>query len=84
MTVYVSLPQFPLTLKYEEPIAAVADHLSALIEGAKVHRVVLEDGSMVLLNFAVIESISLNEGKRTLELSELNRALIAQIESSPT
>jgi hypothetical protein len=84
MTVYVSLPQFPLTLKYEESIAEVADHLSALIEGAKVHRVVLEDGSMVLLNFAVVESISLNEGKRTLELAELNRALIAKIESSPT
>jgi hypothetical protein len=84
MTVYVSLPQFPLTLKYEEPIDDVADHLSALIEGAKVDRVVLEDGSMVLLNFAVIESISLNEGKRTLELEELNRALTTSIPSSAT
>jgi hypothetical protein len=83
MTVYVSLPQFPLTLKYEEPIADVADHLTALIEGAKVHRVALDDGTMVLLNFAVVESISLNEGKRTFELAELNRALEVSIESSP-
>ena len=74
MTVYVSLPQFPLTLKYEETIDEVADHLTALIEGSKV----------VLLNFAVVESISLNEGKRTLEVAELNRALTAQIEASPT
>jgi hypothetical protein len=39
---------------------------------------------MVLLNFAVVESISVNEGKRTLELAELNRALTAQIEASAT
>ena len=84
MTVYVSLPQFPLTLKYEEPITEVADHLTALIEGAKVYRVMLEDGAMVLLNFAVVESISLNEGKRTFELAELNRALEVSIESSAT
>ena len=82
MTVYVSLPQFPLTLKYEEPIADVAAHLQSLIEGAKVHQVVLEDGSMILLNFAVIESVTLNEGRRTLELEELNRGLSASTQST--
>lgn len=82
MTVYVSLPQFPLTLKYEEPITEVADHLTSLIEGAGVHRVIVEDGSIVLINFAVIESITLNEGRRTLELEELNRGLSDSIQST--
>lgn len=75
MTVYVSLPQFPLTLKYEEPMEDVARHLQGLVEEAKVHRVQVSDESMVLLNFGVIESITLSEGARTLELEELNRGL---------
>ena len=37
MTVYVSLPQFPLTLKYEEPIADVATHLQALNAHGECH-----------------------------------------------
>ena len=75
MTVYVSLPQFPLTLKYEEPMEEVARHLQGLIEEAKVHRLQVNDESMVLVNFAVIESVTLTEGARTLELEELNRGL---------
>lgn len=75
MTVYVSLPQFPLTLKYEEPMEEVARHLQGLVEEAKVHRIRVSDDSMVLLNFGVIESITLSEGPRTLELEELNRGL---------
>jgi hypothetical protein len=75
MTVYVSLPQFPLTLKYEEPMEDVARHLQGLVEEAKVHRVQVSDESLVLLNFGVIESITLSEGARTLELEELNRGL---------
>ncbi len=75
MTVYVSLPQFPLTLKYEEPLEEVARHLQGLVEEAKVHRLQVNDESMVLVNFAVVESITLAEGARTLELTELNRAL---------
>lgn len=75
MTVYVSLPQFPLTLKYEEPVEEVAKHLQGLVEEAKVHRVRVSDDSMILLNFAVVESITLTEGARTLELSELHRGL---------
>jgi hypothetical protein len=75
MTVYVSLPQFPLTLKYEEPMEDVARHLQGLVEEAKVHRVQVSDDSLVLLNFGVIESITLSEGPRTLEVEELNRAL---------
>jgi hypothetical protein len=75
MTVYVSLPQFPLTLKYEEPMEDVARHLQGLVEEAKVHRVQVSDESMVLLNFGVIEAVTLCEGPRTLELEELNRGL---------
>jgi hypothetical protein len=75
MTVYVSLPEFPLTLKYEEPLDDVARHLQGLVEEAKVHRVQVNDQSMVLLNFAVISAITLSEGPRTLELEELNRGL---------
>jgi hypothetical protein len=75
MTVYVSLPQFPLTLKYEEPMEEVARHLQGLIEEAKVHRLQVNDESIILVNFAVIESITLTEGARTLELEELNRGL---------
>jgi hypothetical protein len=75
MTVYVSLPQFPLTLKYEEPMEEVARHLQGLIEEAKVHRLQVNDESIILVNFGVIESITLTEGARTLELEELNRGL---------
>ncbi|HEY2191790.1 MAG TPA: hypothetical protein VGH76_05740 [Actinomycetospora sp.] len=75
MTVYVSLPQFPLTLKYEEPMEEVARHLQGLIEEAKVHRVQVNEESIILLNFGVIESITLTEGSRTIELEELNRGL---------
>lgn len=75
MTVYVSLPQFPLTLKYEEPMEEVARHLQSLVEEAKVHRLQVNDESIILLNFGVIESITLTEGPRTLELEELNRGL---------
>lgn len=75
MTVYVSLPQFPLTLKYEESMEEVARHLQGLIEDAKVHRVQVNDESIILVNFAVIESVTLTEGTRTVELEELNRGL---------
>lgn len=75
MTVYVSLPQFPLTLKFEEPVEDVADHLQALIEGAKVHRYCLDDGSMIMVNYGIVQAVTLAEGRRTLELEELNRGL---------
>ncbi|MDT7745502.1 MAG: hypothetical protein QOE59_4580 [Actinomycetota bacterium] len=75
MTVYVSLAQFPLTLKYEEPLEDVARHHQGLVEEGKVHRVQVTDDSMVLLNFGVIESITLSEGARTLEVEELNQGL---------
>jgi hypothetical protein len=83
MTVYVSLPQFPLTLKYEEPMEDVALHLQGLVEDAKVHRVQVTDESMVLLNFGVIEAITLSEGARTLELEELNRGLVTSTRAAP-
>jgi hypothetical protein len=82
MTVYVSLPQFPLTLKYEEPMEDVARHLQGLIEEAKVHRLQVNDESIILVNFAVIESVTLTEGARTLELEELNRGLSTSTQSA--
>jgi hypothetical protein len=82
MTVYVSLPQFPLTLKYEEPLEDVARHLQGLVEEAKVHRVQVGD-SMILLNFGVIDSVTLSEGPRTLELEELNRGLSTSTQEQP-
>ena len=81
MTVYVSLPQIPLTLKFEEPMDDVAAHLHELVEGAKVHRYHLDNGAMVLVNWGVIESLTLNEGPRTLELDEVNRGLKASIDT---
>jgi len=83
MTVYVSLPQFPLTLKYEEPLEDVARHLQGLVEDAKVHRVQVTDKSMILLNFGVIEAVTLSEGPRTLELEELNRGLSTSTDDPP-
>jgi hypothetical protein len=81
MTVYVSLPQFPLTLKYEEPLEEVARHLQGLVEEAKVHRIQVNDESIILVNFGVIESITVTEGSRTLELEELNRGLPTSTQS---
>ena len=83
MTVYVSLPQFPLTLKYEEPLEEVARHLQGLVEEAKVHRVQVDDESIILLNFGVIESITVTAGSRTLELEELNYGLPTSTRSAP-
>ncbi|WP_433799466.1 hypothetical protein [Actinomycetospora sp. CA-084318] len=81
MTVYVSLPQIPLTLKFEEPMDEVASHLHELVENAKVLRYRTDSGAMVLINWGVIESLTLNEGPRTLELDEINRGLKASIET---
>jgi hypothetical protein len=81
VTVYVSLPQFPLTLKYEEPLEEVARHLQGLVEEAKVHRIQVSDESIILVNFGVIESITVTEGSRTLELEELNRGLPTSTQS---
>jgi hypothetical protein len=81
VTVYVSLPQFPLTLKYEEPLEEVARHLQGLVEEAKVHRIQVNDESIILVNFGVIESITVTEGSRTLELEELNRGLPTSTQS---
>ncbi|MEJ2868631.1 hypothetical protein WCD74_12740 [Actinomycetospora sp. OC33-EN08] len=81
MTVYVSLPQIPLTLKFEESMNEVAAHLQELLEGAKVHRYHLDNGAMVLVNWGVMEAITLNEGPRTLELDELNRGLRTSVQA---
>ncbi|MDL5156960.1 hypothetical protein [Actinomycetospora termitidis] len=81
MTVYVSIPQVPLTLKFEESMDEVAAHLQELVEGAKVHRYHLDNGAMVLVAWGVIQALTINEGPRTLELDELNRGLRASVQT---
>ncbi|MEJ2863341.1 hypothetical protein [Actinomycetospora flava] len=80
MTVYVSLPQIPLTLKFEEELGAVMDRFHQLVRDGEVHRYVLDQTSAVLVNYGVIASVTFSEGPRTLEVSELNRGLAARLD----
>src|SRR4051794_26889131 len=79
MTVYVSLPQVPLTLKFEESHDEVLDHFQTLIEDGSVHRYALADGQSLIINYGVVAAATLNEGHRTLEVSEMHRGVQARI-----
>lgn len=79
MTVYVSLPQVPLTLKFEESHDEVLDHFQTLIEDGSVHRYALADGQSLIVNYGVVAAATLNEGHRTLEVSEMHRGVQARI-----
>lgn len=79
MTVYVSLPQVPLTLKFEEAHDEVVTHFQDLIESGSVHRYEFDEGQSVIVNFGVIAAVSVNDGHRVLEVSELHRGLRATI-----
>lgn len=80
MTVYVSLPQIPLTLKFEEDLGTVVDRFHQLISDGEVHRYTLSENQAVLVNYGVIASVTFSEGPRTLEVSELNRGLSARLD----
>ncbi|MFC5141800.1 hypothetical protein ACFPK1_26440 [Actinomycetospora rhizophila] len=80
MTVYVSLPQIPLTLKFEEDLGAVVDRFHQLITDGEVHRYALSENQAVLVNYGVIASATFSEGPRTLEVTELNRGLSARLD----
>ncbi len=79
MTVYVSLPQVPLTLKFEESHDEVLDHFQTLIEDGSIHRYELGDGQSLIVNYAVVAAATLSEGHRTLEVSEMHRGVQARI-----
>lgn len=82
MTTYVHLPQVPLTLKFEEPHDRVRDHLRSLVAGAEVHRYEVGAESSVIVNYAVIAAVTVTEGHRALDVSELHRGLPAAIGSA--
>ncbi|MDD7966351.1 hypothetical protein [Actinomycetospora lemnae] len=82
MTVYVSLPQIPLTLKFEEDLDAVVTRFQQLVRDGEVHRYAFTDNQAVLVNYGVIASATFSEGPRTLEVSELNRGLSARLDDS--
>jgi hypothetical protein len=80
MTVYVSVPQIPLTLKFEEGLEAVVSRFTQIINDGEVHRYTFTDHQAVLVNYGVIASVTFSEGPRTLEVSELNRGLAARLD----
>lgn len=82
MTVYVSLPQVPLTLKFEEPHDEVLDHFQELIEAGTVRQYDFDDGQSVVVNYGVIAAATVNDGHRALEISEMHRGLRATIHPS--
>lgn len=79
MTVYVSIPQIPITLKFEEPIDDVGEHFRQLLEAGSIHRYEFDEGQEVVVNYGVIASLTLSEGRRALEVAELHRGLRASI-----
>jgi hypothetical protein len=82
VTVYVSLPQIPLTLKFEEDLDTVVTRFQQLIRDGEVHRYAFADTQAVIVNYGVIASATFSEGPRTLEVSELNRGLSARIDDA--
>ena len=79
MTTYVHLPQVPLTLKFEEPHQEVLDHFRELVAAAEVHRYEVDATSSVIVNYAVVAAVTLTEGHRALDVSELHRGVAATI-----
>ena len=77
MTTYVHVPQIPLTLKFEEPHTEVLEHFRSLISEGAVHRYEVEQDSSVVVNYGVIAALTVTEGHRALEVSELHRGLAA-------
>lgn len=82
MTVYVSLPQIPLTLKFEEELDAVVTRFTQLITEGEVQRYAFTENQTVLVNYGVIASVTFSEGPRTLEVSEMNRGLAARLDDA--
>jgi len=80
MTVYVSVPQIPLTLKFEEDLESVIARFTQIINDGEVHRYAFTGTQAVLVNYGVIASVTFSEGPRTLEVSELNRGLSARLD----
>ena len=75
VTVYVSLPQLPLALRYEEPFDVVVEHLRELLQNAEARRYDCGEGQAVVVSFGVVAAVTVTEGHRTFELTELNRAI---------
>lgn len=82
MTVYVSLPQIPLTLKFEEDLDTVVTRFQQLIRDGEVHRYEFTENQAVVVNYGVISSVTFSEGPRTLEVSELHRGLSARLDDA--
>jgi hypothetical protein len=81
MTVYVSLPQVPLTLKYEEGLDQVVQHFQQMVTDRSVHRYEWADGQAIVINFGVVQSMTFSEGHRSLEVSELHRGVVAMVDT---
>jgi len=79
VTVYVSVPQVPLGLRFEEPLDDVVDHFQGLISDGATYCYDGGDGQVVLVNFGVIAAVTFSEGVRTFEVSELHRAINASL-----
>ena len=79
MTTYVHVAQIPLTLKFEEPHDAVLDHFRELITNGAVHRYEVGPDSSVVVNYGVVAALTVTEGHRALDVSELHRGLPATI-----
>ena len=77
MTVYVSVPQVPLGLRFEEPFEDVVDHFHSLVANGTPYRYDCGDGQVVLVNYGVIAAVTVSEGVRTFEVGELHRAIDA-------
>jgi hypothetical protein len=82
VTVYVSVPQIPLTLKFEEGLEAVVTRFTQIINDGEVQRYAFAENQTILVNYGVIASVTFSEGPRTLEVSELNRGLTATLDDA--
>lgn len=79
MTVYVSLPELPLGLRFEEPFDEVVEHIRGLLQNAEVRRYETGEGRAVLVSYGVVSAVTIGEGHRVYEISEQVKAVEASI-----
>lgn len=83
MAVYVSLPQIPLGLRFEEPLDDVVERFRQLIDDGTVCRFAHGPDTAVLVNFAVQASAIFSEGHSLTTPDDIHKAIPVDLPPAP-
>lgn len=83
VAVYVSLPQIPLALRFEDPFDEVVERFRELIDNGTVCRFEHGAGTAVLVNFAVQASAILAEGHSLTAPDDIHKAIPVDLPPAP-